>query len=169
MYSYKNKFNPTCEVRSKHFSQDTLFQNRSFQLLNVVHSSSRNHFFLLVVYPSASSGSVGLKVFSVSFTIQDTFTSGLITVIPRFWRPQFWGPSQIGDFLTFSNIFICNLDFGDFNFGDVLLGPKNHQNRGITVPSKNVPYFCRLTITFVYCPDTFLWECNGTTVMPRFW
>ena len=26
-----------------------------------------------------------------------------------------------------------NLNFGNFDFGDVLLGPKNRQNRGITV------------------------------------
>ena len=25
------------------------------------------------------------------------------------------------------------LDFGDFNFGDVLLWPRNYQNRGMTV------------------------------------
>ena len=28
---------------------------------------------------------------------------------------------------------IYNLDFGEFNFGDVFLGPKNRQNRGMTV------------------------------------
>jgi len=28
------------------------------------------------------------------------------------------------------------LDFGDFNFGNVLLGPKHRQNRGITVLGK---------------------------------
>jgi hypothetical protein len=42
-------------------------------------------------------------------------------------------PLQIGDFADFQILFIYNLNFGDFNFGDVLLGPKNRQNRGITV------------------------------------
>jgi len=39
-------------------------------------------------------------------------------------------PSQIGDFQI---LVIYNLDFGDLDFGDVLLGPKHHQNQGITV------------------------------------
>ena len=37
------------------------------------------------------------------------------------------------NFGDFEILVIYNLDFGDFNFGDVLLGPKNHQNPGITV------------------------------------
>ena len=41
--------------------------------------------------------------------------------------------SQIGDFGDFQILVIYNLDFGDFDFGNVLLGPKNRQNRGITV------------------------------------
>jgi hypothetical protein len=40
---------------------------------------------------------------------------------------------QIGDYqiLVIHNVY--NLDFGDFDFGDVLLGPKHRQNQGITV------------------------------------
>ena len=47
-------------------------------------------------------------------------------------------PSQIGDFqiLVINNQY--NLDFGDFDFGNVLLSPKNRQNRGITVLFYNV-------------------------------
>ena len=45
-------------------------------------------------------------------------------------------PLQIGDFqiLVLHNAY--NLEFGDLDFGDVLLGPKHRQNRGITVVHK---------------------------------
>ena len=42
-------------------------------------------------------------------------------------------PSQIGDFADFQILVIYNLDFGDFNFDDALLGPNDRQNQGITV------------------------------------
>ena len=42
-------------------------------------------------------------------------------------------PSQIGDYTDFQILIICNLNFVNFKFGDVLLGPKNRQNRGINV------------------------------------
>ena len=46
------------------------------------------------------------------------------TVIPRFWRPWFWRPSQIGDIIYLVSswahlLHTYNLDFGDFDFGDV--------------------------------------------------
>ena len=46
------------------------------------------------------------------------------TVIPQFWRPWFWRPSQIGDIIYLVSswahlLHTYNLDFGDFDFGDV--------------------------------------------------
>ena len=51
-------------------------------------------------------------------------------VFMYFWDFLHSNPSHIGDFQI---LVISNLDFSDFNFDDVLLGPKHHQNRGITV------------------------------------
>jgi len=43
-------------------------------------------------------------------------------------------PLQIGDFqiLVIHNVY--DLDLVDFDFGNVLLGPKHRQNQGIIVP-----------------------------------
>ena len=49
---------------------------------------------------------------------------------------------------TFLYTYKYNLDFGDFDLGDVLLGPKHRQNRGITVSAQGDAKTLNLTLSW---------------------
>ena len=62
--------------------------------------------------------------YALSFITFSNITWTSCTVIPQFWRPWFWRPSPIGDIIYLVSswahlLHTYNLDFGDFDFGDV--------------------------------------------------